>query len=267
MSKRTFTRWAAIAAAACVAFLPAILCEQQAQPAEPSRFEVAAIKPSSPGQPNSLTSGAALPGGTIRFVNLPLKQWVERALSMSDYVVKGPSWLDGARFDLEAKIPEGKAVTQDDVNEMLLTLLTERFGLKWHTEQQNMPGYEMVAGKKLLLKPWDPKEPTGRSRGPALIGGLNMPMSELATTVAEVLQQPVIDSTHMSGGYDVKLLWRPDDDALASSLGKQMKINMDDLPSSLAGALQEQAGLRLNRANVPWTFVIVDSINHTPTDN
>ena len=31
-------------------------------------------------------------------------------------------------------------------------LLIERFGLKWHEELRSVSGYELVAGKKVLVK-------------------------------------------------------------------------------------------------------------------
>jgi uncharacterized protein (TIGR03435 family) len=244
--------------------------QQPPQQTVPLSFEVAAIKPSAPGQPGSLVKGIPAPGGTFSMVNVPLKQWVEMALSVSDYALKAPAWLGDARFDLDAKIPDGQPVSPKDRNEMLLTLLKERFGFTYHEEHGTVSGYELVAGKKLLLKVSDlsdPRQVGGGSRGPNLIEGHNMLMPELAADLGEVLATPVIDSTHLSGGFEVNLGWRPDDETAALSLAKRMNMNVDDLPSTVYSALEEQAGLRLQRAQVPSTIIVVDAINREPTPN
>jgi uncharacterized protein (TIGR03435 family) len=244
--------------------------QQPSQQTAPLNFEVAAIKPSAPGQPGSVVKAIPAPGGTFSMVNVPLKQWVEMSLSVSDYALKSPSWLAEAWFDLDAKIPDGQPVSPKDRNEMLLTLLKERFGFTYHVEQGTISGYELVTGKKLLLKASDlsdPKQAGGGSRGPTLIEGHNMPMADLAAVLSGVLETPVIDSTHLSGGFEINLGWRPDDDAAAAVLAKRMNMNVDDLPSTVFRAIEEQAGLRLQRAEVPSTIIVVDTINRQPTPN
>jgi uncharacterized protein (TIGR03435 family) len=199
---------------------------------------------------------------------MPLKRWVEMALSVSDYALKAPPWLGESNYDLDAKVPTDGPADQKATNEMLLTLLTERFALTWHHERGSVSGYKLVIGKKLLLKASDtsdPKQRGGTSRGPALIAGHNMPMSDLATALGEVLERPIIDSTHLSGGFEIRLMWRPDGEA-ALALANQMKVDVDNLPSIFT-ALQEQLGLRLQRAQVPSDVIVVDSISRQPTDN
>lgn len=250
--------------AALLADMPAA---QQSQQSGSLRFEVAAIKPGRAPEPG-MNFRSSRVGTTLRLENMPLRQLVEIAFSVSDYALKAPAWLDGQTFDIEAKIPEGGPFSQKDVNEMWLNLLIDRFGMKWHEEQGVVSGYELVSGRKLLLKPSDPTDPKSgaRSRGPALIAGHDMPMSDLATGLGEVLGAPVVDNTRISGGFDVNLIWRPDDDQLAAVMAKRMNVSVDDLPSTVFLALQEQAGLKLQRAEVPSRIVVVDSMNRQPTD-
>jgi uncharacterized protein (TIGR03435 family) len=97
-----------------------------------------------------------------------------------------------------------------------------------------------------------------------------MPMSELAEALGKVLGKPVVDATHLSGGFDIKLMWRPFDDAeLAGQrqYGKQYGFDVDNLPSSVFAALREQLGLRLQSAKVPSNIIVVDNINRQPTEN
>ncbi len=238
---------------------------QQPQQAKSLQFEVATIRPGNPKVVGSSTSAGGS-GGLFRLVNMPLKQWVEMALSVRDYALKAPPWLDTSRFDLDARPPAGEPASP----EMLKALLIERFGLKWHEEPQTVSGYELVTDKKVLAQPSSPLERLrgvhGSSSGPTIIGGTNMPMSELAEALGKVLGKPVVDATHLSGGFDFKLMWRPDGDAAVAEW-KRHGIDVDNLPSSVFTAVQEQLGLRLQSAKVPSNVIVVDNINRQPTEN
>jgi uncharacterized protein (TIGR03435 family) len=206
-------------------------------------------------------------------VNTPLKQWVEMALTVSDYALRAPPWLDTSRFDLDARLPAGKPADEKARAEMMQALLIQRFGLKWHEEHQTVSGYELVADKKVLAQPTTLLERLrshGSGSGPGLINGINMPMPELAEALGKVLGRPVVDATHLSGGFDIKLTWRPPDDtelARQQQYGKQYGIDVDNLPGSVFTALREQLGLRLQDAKVPSKVIVVDNIDRQPTSN
>src|ERR1035441_6789359 len=110
MRKVAVASFAAVIAAIGV-LSAAISNAQQPQPAKAWQFEVAAIKPSDPKTPivGSLSSTR---GGLFQMVNMPLKQWVEMGLSVKDYALKAPSWLDTSKFDLSARLPAGEPVNQ-----------------------------------------------------------------------------------------------------------------------------------------------------------
>lgn len=92
-------------------------------------------------------------------------------------------------------------------------------------------------------------------------------MPDLAMALGEVLEKPVADATHISGGFEINLFWRPDDDRLASVIAQRMNVSVDDLPSTVFIALQEQLGLQLQRAQVPSDVIVIDAIDRQPTDN
>jgi uncharacterized protein (TIGR03435 family) len=196
-------------------------------------------------------------------------------LSVSDYALKAPSWLDTSRFDLNAKFPEGQPSSQNAFAEMMKSLLVERFGMKWHEENGTVSGYELVTDKKVLAQPASLLERLqgahGSAYGPTSLQGTNMPMSELAEKLGDALGKPVVDATHLTGGYDFNLMWRPLDNAAPTEdyrrYWKQKGIDVDDLPSSLSAALQEKLGLRLQSAKVPSRVIVVDQINRQPTAN
>ena len=259
----------ALTIASVVALSASISTAQQPQQAKPLQFEVAAIKP---GNPQEVGSSSSTLGGQFRMVNTPLRQWVEMGLSVPDYALKAPSWLDTSRFDLNAKLPH-EAVDQKAGAEMMKALLIERFGLQWHEEAQSVSGYELVPDKKVLVEPSGLLERLkghASASGPSLISGTNVSMSELAEALGKVLGRPVIDATHLSGLFSFKLMWRPADDAEVASqqrYGKQYGVDVDNLPSSVSTALREQLGLRLQSAKLPSKVIVVDNINREPTQN
>jgi uncharacterized protein (TIGR03435 family) len=242
---------------------------QQPQPTKSFRFEVAAIRPSNPrglGGVGSWSSSEPT-GGLFRLVNMPLKQWVEMALSVRDYALKAPSWLDASRFDLDARLPAGKPDNRREaIAEMMKALLIERFGLKWHEERRIVSGYELVAGRKVLIKASGPAERGASGYGRALIDGTDMPMSELAAMLGDVLGRPVADATHLSGGFDIRLRWLPFDAARAADAKQRGMKDVDNLPSIFT-AVREQLGLRLRSAKVPLNIFVVDHIDRQPTEN
>jgi uncharacterized protein (TIGR03435 family) len=253
-------------------FSASISTAQQPQPAKPLQFEVASIKPGAPPSDPSLgvsrVEGGG-PGSQFRMVNIPLKQWVEMGLSVSDYALKAPSWIDTSRFDLDARMPAYKPDDQNARADMMKALLIERFGLKWHEEVQSVSGYELVTDKKVLVTPSSLLERLqghGSSSGPGLIGGTNISMPELAEALGGVLGRPVVDATHLSGVFDIKVTWRPSDDATAAEQ-KKYGIDVDNLPSSVSTAVREQLGLRLQSAKVPLKVIVVDNIDRQPTEN
>jgi uncharacterized protein (TIGR03435 family) len=277
MMRRAVLARSAVFFAAAAVLSAIISTAQQPQPAKPLQFEVAAIKPGEPKLDNGSSSSWGGPGGQFRMVNTPLKEWVKMALSVRDYALKAPSWLDTSRFDLNAKMPtlkSGEPVVRNPMAEMMKALLVERFGLKWHEESGIVSGYELVTDKKVLVQPATLLERLrggGSGYGPTLINGTNMPISRLAELLGDSLGRPVVDATHLSGGYDINLMWRPVDGPPPTQSYRQYwkknGIDVDSLPDSVFTAIREQLGLRLQVAKVPSTVVVVDNINRQPTAN
>lgn len=275
MSGRT-QRWGASGMVLTVTGMLAVSLST-AQPPQQQKclhFEVATLKPANPKSDVGSSTNFGGSGGQLRMLNTPLKQLVEMGLSVEDYALKSPSWLDTSRFDLEARLPAGKPVDEGMIDEMVRSLLIERFGLKWHADVQTVPGFELVVGKKVLAKPATQMERVkgvhGSSSGPAFISGINMSTSELAVALGKVLGRPVIDGTHLSDGFDIRLRWLPDNEAAVTQerqYAKQYGIDVDNLPSSVFTAVEEQLGLKLQSAKIPSRVITVDNINRQPTQN
>ena len=183
-------------------------------PEKPLEFGVASIKPhsgSSDGIPSldlRFTPGkvASLPPGVS-----PRKIILE-AFHLAEYqLAGGPGWLDSDRLDLEAK---AAGANENQLRQMLQTLLAERFKLAVHRETRDMKVYDLTVAKRgsQLLKTGSEEE--DRAKGDRMIaearasGGrvaifrrtmegfvdwLNMPGGQF--------DRPVIDKTGLLGTY------------------------------------------------------------------
>lgn len=117
-----------------------------------SAFEVASIKPSRSNEPPSslfpLGPGDAYVanGGLFSARNQPLIAYVRFALKLGQVDVPSlPAWVYTDAFDIEARA-QGSP-TKDQMRQMMLSLLSERFKMKTHTETQLKPAFDLVLAK------------------------------------------------------------------------------------------------------------------------
>ena len=165
-------------------------------------------------------------------------------------------------------------------------LLVERFDLKLHAEQRDIPAYDLVLvrkdehlGPQLHKSSMDCAAWTANGR-PEVDGTLKSPVSptgkrpvcnllttrtwlsagartiqDLAGSLQAMLERPVLDKTGLTGTYDIDLQWartdlHADGDATATS---------SDAPS-LFSAVEEQLGLKLVPHKELFSVLVVDHI-------
>ncbi|HLK69426.1 MAG TPA: TIGR03435 family protein [Bryobacteraceae bacterium] len=245
-----------------------------AQPAVPSApvasplaFEVASIKPTPPEFSGSRAS-APSSGNSLSLRGMSLREVIQLAYTLpSDLVSGGPGWIEGARYDIEARA-EGKASQQQRL-EMLKTLLAERFKLTFHYESKEISSYVLTAGKdspKLKeRRPGDGGEPSGiRDTGSLHYVCRDTSMAWFARYLeSTVLSRPVADKTGLSGTYDFELSWRPDDSQFKGRFAGSREAQ-SDLPD-LFTALKD-IGLRLETVKSPVQLLRIDHAEK-PSEN
>src|SRR5262245_21944622 len=96
-------------------------------------FEVASVKRNVSDSGSSSSQDAP---GSYTAVNMPLRRLIAIAYGIHpavdrDRIIR-PSWVDGARFDINARTRPG--ARPDQIPEMLRALLAARFSLVTHTE-------------------------------------------------------------------------------------------------------------------------------------
>lgn len=223
-------------------------------------FEVATIRVNDTG-----SNGSNFPGlrnGTLSARNVSLKMMLQAAYDLSPLRVTGPDWLDGTRFDVTAKSPQG--IPDTEMMPMLQTLLKVRFHVEVHRETKEMPVYEMAVSKDgLKIHPFDPAHPLmpGPNRGGSMMIGRGT-MSQLASMLTGTAGRPVVDKTGLEGVYGYMLTFMPLDAPAAPAL-----TAAPDAPPDFFTAVQKQLGLKLEPKRDPVEILVVDRADRTPTEN
>jgi len=254
-----------------------------AQPAARTQFEVASIKPSSSAR---IMNVRPLPGRLTADASLQIL--MQYAYGVQPFqVVGGPSWLTSERYQIDAKADAN--ASRDRMFLMLQSLLEDRFQLKIHRDTKELPAFALVANKGGLKLP-PPKEgacvdsmadsdaewaggrmaPPGEVQsakgrcgsavlalgpGGAHLHGGKIAMPELVRTLSMVLGRSVIDKTGFTGLFDVQLVFVPDD-TTPTMPPPPPDSGLSGV--SIAQALQQQLGLRLESTKGPVQVIVVD---------
>src|SRR3954447_2704980 len=104
-------------------------------------FEVASVKPAGVDLPTAITSGPE----RFNCLRCSLFGLVTQAYAIISYQLKAPEWTRTAIFDVVAKMPAGSK--REDLRPMVENLLTERFKMVSHREEEEMAVYELVVAK------------------------------------------------------------------------------------------------------------------------
>ncbi|MGB6827580.1 MAG: TIGR03435 family protein, partial [Terracidiphilus sp.] len=179
------------------------------QPAgPPPPFEVATIKASKPDPEQSMLMFTA---DGVSITGIPLTMIIREGFSAEDdHIIGLPSWVKSSRFDIEAKVapedaPKLKNMKFPERKEMLVELLVDRFGLKYHRETRDLPVYELVIAKGgVKMQPAKEQDPTkGRHMlmfgGPGDIESTAMKVEPLSHLLARQLGRTVLDKTGLTG--------------------------------------------------------------------
>jgi uncharacterized protein (TIGR03435 family) len=260
------------------------LCQAQ------TGFEVASVKPS----PTPPTHRAfTMNDSAVDLGAIPLKILIQIAYRMEPYQVTAPDWIATTQFDILAKLPAGAHKTQ--IPEMLQALLVERFGLVAHRESKEQQVYALIAGKdgpKLKEGAADNSHPDMAKflEGRRLLSKINtedgfwtmtqldehrffdaprMTMPELARTLKDYVDDPVIDMTGLTGAYQV---------SLEVPTVRQMRAAQNPSPATAGVASDpdggvsvfasvQKLGLVLEHRKAPVEHLVVDHAEKVPMEN
>lgn len=260
--------------------------------APPTEFDVADIKPTDPSSMMGMISMRMQPGGRFVASGMPLSFLVQRAFPglSSDQIIGIQGAAGSGRFDINAKTSPSVGTSPDEetMGALVLSLLKERFGFKYHTEERPLPAYSLTAVKPKMKKA-DPASRTHcvRSSGPAgsppgtsVMTCQNVTMAQFTEQLRGIAQglnvQPV-DATGLEGTWDFVLTWNQ---RAGMSVGPAVARPVEGGPANdaltapdpTAGytvfeAVDKQLGLKLDMQKRPLPVIVIDHLDQKPTDN
>jgi uncharacterized protein (TIGR03435 family) len=226
---------------------------------EPLAFEAASVKPNISGDRGSSSHGTK--GQTV-FTNFSLQHLIMQAYNVKDFQLTGPEWMANVRFDITAKYPGD--TTNEQRSLMLQTLLLDRFHLAIHRESKDMPAYALTVAKN------GPKLEEGKPGGASTTTNSGrfedkgVSMANFADQLSRQVEHPVTDKTGLTGVYNLKMQWTPDDQPAAKGDSAPAE---PALGPSIFVALQEQLGLKLQTQKLPVEIIVVDHVDRAPVEN
>jgi bla regulator protein BlaR1 len=241
-------------------------------------FEVATVKPSIPGGMMVMTKFT--PDG-IQIRNAPLILIIRQASGLlnsnDDEVIGAPSWVKAERYDIDAKVSESDVPKLDKLNrleknEMMRPVLADRFSFAAHREIRELPVFDLLVtkgGPKLKeATPGDTypdglKDNQGQSSpgmmriGRGTVDCQAIPITSLLEILTQLSGRTVVDKTGLTGKYDIKLRWAPEDSHPSPDAeGGGAEVPVVDFFT----AIQEQLGLKLIPAKGPVNTLVVDRV-------
>lgn len=231
---------------------------QGAQLPLPLRFEVASIHPHhfAGDEPSDRR---ILPGGRFVATATTVRTLLRIAFGTDDDRMSGaPNWIDGEAFDINATIADHAEVkTPQQFQQLILSLLEDRFQLKFHRESKEGSVYWLELNKPGKLGPG--LKPSGPESQPNMSSNSNgsrtvmkvskASMVDVAAALRRQAGRPVEDHTGLDGNFDFQIEWTPEE-------------TPDSVYPSLLTVLKDQLGLKLQPAKGSIEILVIDQIAH-----
>jgi uncharacterized protein (TIGR03435 family) len=179
------------------------------------------------------------------------------AFGTDDNRISGaPGWIGDQTFDITALTANHTEVTTTpQFQQLILSLLEDRFQFKFHCEQKEAPVYWLELAKPGVLGPGlkasapstQPNMSTNSNGARADMKVSKMSMADIAAALRSQAGRPVEDHTGLKGNFDFLIEWAPD----------ETPTSVDE---SLFTVLKEQLGLKLQPAKGTSEMIVVDRI-------
>jgi len=255
----------------------ALAAQGQANPPLPatvSTYDVVSIRPHGPGPSEGF--GWRMAAESFSGISIKTQRLIMFAFGLrtTDQIVNLPEWGAAESFDIRAKLDEAtaaewKKLTDEEVEQrhqqMLQSLLVDRFALKVHHEVRQLSVFNLVVAKggpKLKVSPVGGSSSSGMSNG--YISGESISMRRFVFNLSNEIGAQVVDETGLNGAYDLTLTWSPDE--MRASADPSESASKADAGPSVFAAVQEQLGLKLVQSKGPVDVIVIDHIER-PSEN
>ena len=220
-----------------------------------ARFEVATIKPS---LVTSASGNIRLGGHQVTLENKTIVEVVELAYQVhGGDIVGGPTWFRNQRFDIVGQPGFDAVPNLLQLQEMLKDLLVTRCGLTLHHEQKERPVYVLSIDEKGSKLSQSASSTTGLPTQTGGHEGSNRIRTFQSNSIPDFIlgmqgfvDRPLVDKTGLSGHYDFKLKWSPEDISTGS----------EGTEPELFTAMREQLGLKVKSEREPIEVLVIDAI-------
>jgi uncharacterized protein (TIGR03435 family) len=235
-------------------------------------FEVATIKPTNPEEQRKFFR---LSPDHLQGVNETVDDLITFSYGVHrKQIVDAPAWTESEKFDISAKPDVEGMPSIGQWRTMVQKLLADRFKLSFHRNERDLGVYVLSAGPagaKLTESQGDPKglPGIGFQRRVGDMGAFNVSMADVINFMNRNagLDRPILDQTGLTGRYDFKLSWTPDD-AQGNGAAPNVPRPADDANPAppLSVAFQEQLGLKLSATKAIAEVYVIDHIEK-PSEN
>ena len=227
--------------------------------AHPS-FAVAAIKPH---DPDSRRQGFDAQGDRFTVRNQTVASLMQFAYAIYwRQIIDAPDWVFHDRYDIEGKTDTEGEPNLRQQQEMLQKLLADRFGLKFHRDKRELSVYAIQiakGGPKLTAAANPDAQPDQDANG----HGTELTqiytsssMADFAMGMQFFLDRPIVDQTGLTGRYDLKLRYTPD----------EARATDPNAPPGIFTAIQQQLGLKLEATKASIDVFVIERAEK-PTPN
>lgn len=224
----------------------------------PLRFEVASIRLHrfAGDEPSDRR---VLPGGRFVATATTVRALIRIAFGIDSNRMSGaPGWIDSETFDIKAATADHAEIkTPQQFQQVILSLLEDRFQFKYHRVEKEGPVYWLELDKPGRLGPAlkrstpdsQPNMSTNSNGVRAEMRASKMSMVDVAAALRRQAGRPVEDRTGLNGNFDFQIEWAPGE-----------TVDSDD--PSLFTVLKEQLGLKLQPARGTIETLVIDQISH-----
>ena len=222
----------------------------------PLRFEVVSIRPHQSAVDDP-SNRRVLPGGRFVATATTVRTLIRIAFGTDDDRISGaPSWIGNETFDIDGiTVNHAEVTTPQQFQQLLLSLLEDRFQFKFHRVQKEGPIYWLELDKPgktgPSLKPSSPNSQanmsTNSNGSKAAMTVSKASMADVAATLRRQAGRPVEDHTGLEGNFDFHIEWSPEE-------------SPDSADPSLFVVLKEQLGLKLQAAKGNTEMLVIDQI-------
>jgi uncharacterized protein (TIGR03435 family) len=215
-------------------------------------FDVVTIKPSSPDSQGKMIAGVN--GRHMLMVNTSVNDIVAFAYGLDPkQIIGAPAWSDSSPYDVDGVTDvEGQPNTRQ-LRTLYQALLADRFKLIFHREKRTLSVFAITVAKggpKLTKSASAATDPTPFYSGDGTLKVTNNSLADIADVMKYFVERPVVDQTGLTGRYDFRLKWSPD----------EAQSSDPNAPPGIFTAIQEQLGLKLVATKAPVDVIVIDHV-------